>query len=107
MKAVDRIFGWLLVLGSVLHCGGSFAVYKSKPDLFLWAEAGGLAGLLVAALNILRVSRPNDRPLAWVSFAGCLGHLAVAIGFGAVIGNPFDPRPLTHAIIALVLAAFS
>jgi len=107
MKVVDRVFGWLLVVGSLLHAVGSFAAYRSMPEVLLWSLSGSLAGLLLAALNLLRAGRPGDHSLARVSFAGCVAWVAVALGFGKVIGNFLDFRVLTHAIIAAVLAVFS
>jgi hypothetical protein len=77
------------------------------PTLLVWSLSGTLAGLLLASLNLLRTGRPGDRALAWVSFAGCLGWIAVALGFGVASGNVLDVRALTHAINAAVLAALS
>jgi hypothetical protein len=107
MKIVDLIFGWLLVVGSLLHAFGSIGAYGNTPVTLVWALSGGLAGLLLASLNLLRVGRQNDRTLAWVSFLGCLGWIAVALAFGKVIGNMLDFRPLTHVIITIVLALMS
>lgn len=107
MKTTDRMFGWLLVIASLLHSGGSYLVYRHKPELLLWALGTGLAGLLLAGLNLLRANRPQDRTLAWVCFAGCLGWLGVAAGFGAVVGNYLDARLVIHAFITLVLTALS
>ena len=107
MNTLDRIFGWLLVVGGLLHAWGSWTGYRSSPELLLWAWSGSLAALLLAALNLLRVTRPHDRALAWVSFAGCLAWIAVALGFGKAIGNVLDPRALIHAINAALLAAMS
>jgi hypothetical protein len=107
MKMLDRILGWLLVVGSLLHALGSIASYRNMPITLVWALSGSLAGLLLAGLNLLRVGRPNDRALAWVSFFGCLGWLAVALAFGKVIGNVFNPRALTHVVITIGLAAMS
>ncbi len=73
----------------------------------LWALSATLAGLLLGALNILRIGRPRDRTLAWISFAGCLGWLAGVIGLGAVIGNVLDFRVVTMGLITVVLAIFS
>jgi hypothetical protein len=107
VKTVDRIFGWLLVVGGLLHAGGSWAAFSSQPEVLLWALSGSLAALLLAALNLLRSGRPNDRGLAWVNLTGNLAWVVVALAFGAVIGNALDPRSLIHAINALVLAAMS
>jgi hypothetical protein len=104
---LDRIFGWLLVVGGLLHAGGSWRVFHNDPSQLVWALSGSLAALLVAALNLLRVGRPNDRPLAWVSFCASLAWLAVALGLGAAIGNFADPRVVIHAINAAVLAGLS
>ena len=107
MKTTDRIFGWLLVIASLMHCAGSYVVYRHKPELLLWALGTGLAGLLLAGLNLLRTGRPQDRALGWVCFAGCLGWLSVAAGFGAVVGNDLDARLVIHALITLVLTGMS
>ncbi|HUQ77001.1 MAG TPA: hypothetical protein VM183_19940 [Burkholderiales bacterium] len=104
---MDRIFGWMLVVGGLLHAWGSWTGYRNAPELLLWAWSGSLAALLLAALNLLRIGRPTDRELAWVSFAGCLAWIAVALGFGKAIGNVFDPRALIHAINAAALAVMS
>jgi exosortase/archaeosortase len=58
-------------------------------------------------MNLLRVGRPADRTLAWVSFAGCVGWVVVAVAFGRLIENMLDFRPLINLILALSLAAFS
>lgn len=107
MKTLDRVFGWLLVISGGLHAFGSWAKYQTVPETALWAFSGTLAAWLVAALNLLRVGRPDDRPLAAVSLVASIAWLVIAIGFGVVIGNVFDPRGMIHAVIALVLAAMS
>jgi hypothetical protein len=104
---LDRTFGWLLVVGGLLHAGGSWRVFHNDPSQLLWALSGSLAAVLVAALNLLRVGRPTDRPLAWVSFVASLAWLAVAVAFGAVIGHFTDPRAVIHAVNAAVLAGLS
>jgi uncharacterized membrane protein YjjB (DUF3815 family) len=107
VKTVDRIFGWLLLIGGLLHGMGSLQGYGKNHEMLLWALCASLAVLLLAAINLLRVGRPQDRALAWISFLGCIGWLVAAIAFGRLIGNIFDFRPLTHEIITIVLAIFS
>ena len=107
MKTLDRVFGWLLVLGALLHSAGSVVALRNNPGVLVWALSGSLAAMLVAALNLMRVNRPADRTLAWVSAAGSIAWTLVAIGFGASIGNVLDPRAMYHAIAGIVLAAFS
>ncbi len=105
MRTLDHVLGWLLVLGGLLHAMGSWTGYGSSPQTLLWALSGSLAALLLAALSLLRVSRPADRPLGWVSLGGCVAWIGVSLGFGSVIGNVLDPRPLIHATNAAALAA--
>lgn len=107
MKTVDYVFGWLLVLASLMHGAGSVAAYRHKPELLLWAEAATLASLLLAAINLLRAGRPGDHTLAWVSCAGCAGWILVAFGFGRLVGTLLDPRAVSHEAITLVLLVFS
>jgi hypothetical protein len=107
VKTIDRVFGWLLVVGGLLHAVGSWAGFKNKPEILVWALCGSLAALLLAAMNLLRVNRPQDRGLAWVCFWGCLAWILVALGFGASIGNMLDPRAVIHAVNAAVLAGMS
>lgn len=107
MKIVDRAFGYLLGLGGILHGIGSWAAYHRQPAMLLWALATSFAVLLLAAINILRSARPGDDALAWISFAGCLIWIGFVLWFGAILGNFFDFRPLTHLVLTLVLAGFS
>lgn len=107
MKIVDRVFGWLLVLGALLHTVGAITSVRNNPDLLVWALAGSLAALLLAALNLMRVNRPADRTLAWLSAAGSLGWVCVAVGVGLSAGNLLDPRVVYHLIVGAALAAFS
>jgi hypothetical protein len=107
MKRIDLFFGWLLVLGALLHAFGSWTGYRSSPELLVWALSGSLAALLVATLNIFRVGRPTDRSIAVASFLGSIAWGAVAVGFGFAIGNVRDPRAMIHAVNAAVLAMFS
>ena len=107
MKTVDRIFGWLLVVGGILHAVGAWNAFHARPDVLLWALTGSLAAFLIAALNLLRVDRPHDRPLAWLSLAGSLAWLAVAFTVGKLAGNFLDARVVSNALIVAVLAAMS
>lgn len=107
MKTIDRIFAWILVLGGLLHGFGSFHMYRNEPMTLLWALCATLLTLLIAAVNLLRVERPSDRPLAWICFAGSLSWAVTAFAAGMLLHNILDPRPLTHWVTALVLAGFS
>ncbi len=107
MQTIDRVFGWLLVVGGLLHTVGAVMGLAHKPDVLVWALSGSLAALLLASLNLMRVNRPHDRTLALVCAAGSLAWVCVAVGFGVSLGNPLDPRALIHAVNAAVLAGFS
>lgn len=107
MRIVDRLFGCVLFLGGIGHGVASYRFYRSQPTNMLWTLSFSFAVFLLAALNLLRAGRPGDRPLAWVSFAGCLVHIALTTWFGSLIGNMLDFRVLVNLILALGLAAFS
>lgn len=96
-----------MIVGGLLHCMGSYAAYKSDPMALLWADSGGIAELFLAALNLLRAGRPNDRALAWVCTAGCFVWLGVTLIFSHLIGNLLDFRVLIQATITLVLLLLS
>jgi hypothetical protein len=107
LKNLDRVFGALLLIGSSLHSYGSISTYKLGTQELVWALSGSLAGGLTAVINLIRSGRPEDLPLAWLGAVACMAWFAVAIGYGAAIGNLFDPRVLWHATCALVLLVFS
>jgi hypothetical protein len=107
MKIIDRVFAWILILGGLLHGFGSFRMYAKEPMTLLWSLCATLLTLLIAAINLLRVARPLDRPLAWISFAGSLSWAVAAFAAGVLIHNIFDPRPMMHWVTALALAGFS
>jgi hypothetical protein len=95
------------MVGGIGHGFGSFLGYKHEPVTMLWALSVTVLTLLVAAINLLRSGRTNDRPLSWIAFSGSLACAVSAFTFGILIGNVLDFRPLTHGIAALALAAFS
>jgi len=107
MKLVDRICACILILGGLLHAVGSYLGYKNQPITLFWALNASTLALLIGAINLLRVVRPGDRPLAWICFASSLAWAIGAFILGVLLGNIFDPRPLTHAVMSLALAGFS
>jgi uncharacterized membrane protein YgdD (TMEM256/DUF423 family) len=106
LRIFDRTAGWLLVLGALLHAYGSYLANPSLSAILVWAWSGSVAALLLGAINLLRVNRPNDRSLAWISFAGCLLWMGIVGSFAATLPNPIDPRPLYHLVVTLILAVF-
>jgi hypothetical protein len=107
MRALDRVFGCLLILGGLGHGFGTYGAYSSQPMVLIWALSASFAIWLLAAVNLLRAGRKGDRALSWISFAGCLVWIGFAIWFGVLIGNMLDFRPLGNVIITGALALFS
>ncbi|HEY7307499.1 MAG TPA: hypothetical protein VH601_25465 [Bryobacteraceae bacterium] len=107
MKALDQLFGYLLILGGIGHGMGAYSAYRNQPMILLWGLSASFAVCLLAAINLLRAARGRDRALAWISFAGCLVWIGFVLWFGLLIRNIFDFRPLGNLIITLVLAIFS
>ena len=106
-KTVDRIFGWLLVLGSGGHTVGTLLWTQPMSGIFIWSLGSSLAAALLGVLNIVRAGRPQDKTLAVITAIGTGCWALVALGFGLSIGNVLDPRPASHFIIAVVLVVFS
>jgi len=104
---IDRIFCGLLAIAAAGHLYGTLRFTQFGSVLFVWSLSGVLAAALVAALNILRLSRTMDKTLASVALAASLGWVLVVILFGLAIGNILDPRVLFHGIAALGLSFFS
>jgi hypothetical protein len=107
MKILDRICGWLLILGAGGHSMGSYNAYKDQPMTLLWALSASIAGVLLAALNLLRVGRPTDRTLAWVCVVGNLVWLVFVYAFGRLIGNLLDFRVVIQAGVTIALLILS
>lgn len=107
MKLIDRLFGCLMFLGGIGHGFGSYMAYKNDHITLLWAWSTSFAVFLLAAVNLLRAGREGDRPLAWISLAGCLVWIGFVLWFARLLGNPLDFRPLVNLIIAAVLTGFS
>ncbi|MGA3011476.1 MAG: hypothetical protein ABSD72_14550 [Terracidiphilus sp.] len=107
MKIVDRIFSLILIVGGLLHGAGTFMLYKNAPMTMLWSLCAAVLALLIATINLLRVERPSDRPLAWICFASSLTWAIAAFTAGVLIENIFDWSPLMHWVTALVLTGFS
>ena len=106
-RIVDRVVGVALIIAAVGHLFGSFGKYAVGSTELVWAISASVLAILLAAINLLRVSRRDDKALAWICLAGCITWIALALAFNISIGNIFDPRGLTHAIVTAVLAYFS
>lgn len=105
-KTIDRIFGWLLVVGSIGHATGTIMWTQPMSQIFLWSLGSALAAVLLGVLNIIRAGRPGDRTLAVVTAIGTACWMGLAVAFGVSIGNVFDPRTLYHFVVSGVLVVF-
>lgn len=106
LRTVDRIFGILLALASCGHTVGTILWTEPLSGIFIWSLGSSLAGGLLAALNIVRAGRPNDKTLAVIAAIGTACWALVAFGFGVSIHNVLDPRPLGHVVISITLVVF-
>lgn len=107
MLLIDRLLSALMIIGAAGHTFGSVRFYHDQPHARFWALNGTLVILFVAAINLLRTFRPGDQLVAWVAVASSAIYVVVALGFGQLIGNLFDPRALGFALVALALCFFS
>ena len=106
LKKIDKSLSGLLLLGSVGHTFGVMQFYAGQPMILFWSLAAGALTFLLAALNFLRAGRPGDRALAWVTLAGTLCQLVIALRFGVLIGDLLDPRVIFFSVVCLGLGAF-
>jgi len=106
LKILDRVLSCLLILGGIGHTLGSFQFYKSDQMTLLWSLCASLFVFLLAAVNLIRAGRPQDRALAWVCLVAGLCWIAVSLRVGVLIGNLLDFRPLIFCVLTLGLCAF-
>lgn len=106
MAIVDRIFSILIILAGAAHAVGSLKYYED-PLTLLWALCATLFLFLFGAINLLRVSRRGDKPLAWICLVSGLGWIAVAEDFGHITNRMANTHVLTVIVITVVICAFN
>jgi len=106
LRAIDRVCGWLMILGSCGHTAGTLAGYPFMSQIFVWSLGTSLAGFLLGVLNIVRAGRSSDRTLAAITTAGTCCWVLVALGFGKSINHFLDPRVAGNLAIAGALLVF-
>ena len=107
LRTVDRIFAVLLALAACGHTVGTVLWTQPMSSIFIWSLGSSLAAGLLATLNFVRAGRPDDKTLAVITAVGTMCWALVAFAFGVSIYNVFDPRPLGHVVISIVLVIFS
>jgi hypothetical protein len=106
MKWIDRGLSFLLILGGVGHTLGVLDFYKDAQTLF-WALTATELVFLLAAINLLRSWRPNDRTLAVITAIASAAYLVFTLRFGQIIGNLVDFRVMLFGALTVGLTAFS
>ena len=105
MRWIDRTLSILLILGGVGHTYGVLNFYKDPHTLF-WSLTATLLIFLLAAINLLRTWRPDDRALAIVAACGSAAYLVFTYRFGQLIGDLADFRVILFGILTAGLTAF-
>src|SRR5262249_2634004 len=107
LRLVDRIAGWLLLIGALLHGYGSYRAYPSLSSNLVWALSGSVAALHSGRHQSLAGQSPG-RSAAGLDLFGRLPAMGWRrVAFAATLPNPVDPRPLYHLIVTMVLVVFS
>jgi len=107
VKKLDKMFCILMVMAASGHLMGTFKMLEPGTGIFVWSLSGVVAALLLASINFLRNSRPQDKTVTALALVGNISWLVIVFLFGQSIGNLFDFRVLFHGVAALGLAIFS
>jgi len=104
LRTIDRIFSVLLALAACT--AGTVLRAQPMSGIFIWSLGSSLAAGMLAALNVVRAGRPDDKTLAVITAVGTACWGLVAFAFGLSIHNVLDPRPLGHVVISIALVIF-
>jgi hypothetical protein len=107
-RLLDRSVVVLFVLSAAGH--GFAGTLMSDPlteTETLWSFSGSIAAWAIAAFNWLRIDRPGDRALAFLSLAGALCWIGLMLWLMPIADMWNDPRPWVFIAECLALCAFS
>jgi hypothetical protein len=107
MKTLDRVLGWLLILGGCGHIIGSLSFYKFQTQLLFWSLCASLFIFLLGAINLVRTERPGDRPLGIICVVFNLSWFVACLQLGYITGNMKDPRVSFFSLVTVGLTALS
>jgi hypothetical protein len=109
LRWIDRSAAILLALFAAGHgIVGTLAMSPLSEEITLWSFSGSIAAWLIAAMNWMRTSRPDDRVLAFWCLAGAVAWIALMFWLMSIRpGFWVDPRPWLFNAVCAVLAAFS
>jgi hypothetical protein len=105
MKWIDRGLSFLLMLGGIGHTFGVLHFYKDPHTLF-WSLTATVLIFLLAAVNLLRTWRPEDRTLAIITSCASAAYLVITLMFGELMGNLTDFRVILFGMLSVGLMLF-
>lgn len=99
MRKVELTLCGLLALGGGGHLLGTITGYQPGTEVFVWSLTATCFVFLLVFLHALRIYRPKDRPVKVAASVASVAWIALALAFGAAVGNLADPRALMHAVV--------
>lgn len=103
MKRLEYVLIGLLALGGTGHLMGTLTEYPWGTEVFVWSLTAVCYVFLLVFLQVLRINRPDDRPVMIATSVATLAWLMLALWFGAAVGNIADARALMHAGVSAAL----
>jgi hypothetical protein len=108
LRKIDRAASALLAIFAFGHAvPGTLMTSPLLDPSTMWSFSGSVAAWAIAALNWLRSSRPDDRPLAAWALAGALTWIGLMKWLMAAASMWDDPRPWLFIAVCTILAVFS
>jgi len=110
MKYLDIALSILLILESAGHgiIGNLWASgWDVSSKYVFWSFSGSIAIWMIAGVNLLRVSRSQDKGLAMLALGGALVWLFMMIWYGVIADMLTDPRIIAFVLTCGGLAFFS
>jgi hypothetical protein len=105
MKRLEYGLVGMLAFGATGHLFGTLTGYPWETEIFVWSLSAVAYVFLIVFLQILRITRPLDRPVSIAATVATACWLVLALGFGEAIGNILDFRALIHAGVSAALLA--
>lgn len=103
MRRLEFLLIGLLAFGGTGHLVGTLTEYPLGSEVFVWSLTAVCYVYLLVFLQLLRMFRPDDRPVMVAATIATLAWLGLALAFGAAIGNIADFRALMHAGVSAAL----
>lgn len=98
--------GWVTIALGVVHVGATAVLFDAFTDAALWFASGGLALLLIGAVDLLAVDAPPRAPARWVAAgANVAGGLLHGVAFSVVTHWRAPQGPFFLAVAAVAVAA--